>query len=170
MNHTSTTTNNQPEPVLLQASDDAGVIPFADESAASRAEIAGPRQDSARDAFGEPVAHTPVSASQSSGPPSVVDRDLGLSPSALPAGQGRYTCPCCKQGARRVVRVRLMSQPGWTAVCAVCAAALLERVPGTIVGGMVRPTRRRSKSRPVQPGQLAHGFRRNDQGGYRRAG
>jgi putative CocE/NonD family hydrolase len=57
--------------------------------------------------------------------------------------------------------------PSLRAVCAVCAAMLLAKMPGTIVGGLVRPTRRRQKS---TAGQTAHGFRRLGQGGYRRAG
>lgn len=137
--------------------DDAGIIPFADECASGvgvEEAPAQPERDSANDAFGPATKRA-----------SIADRELGLDRVGTQT-TGKYACPCCGDGASRVMRVRIRQQPGWTAVCAVCAATLLARVPGTIVGGMVRPTRRRRKA---MPGQVAHGFRRTDQGGYRRA-
>lgn len=143
-------------------SDGSGIIPFADECEAvidqaqqHAIQDEHPERDSAVEAFG------PVERRES-----VADRELGISQN-LWKRQGKYACPCCGGGASRVMRVRVASQPGWSAVCAVCAANLLAKVPGTIVGGMVRPTRRRRKA---VPGMVAHGFRRHDQSGYRRAG
>lgn len=143
------------------ALDDAGIIPFADECVPpsvkpkpASGRISAER-DSAREAFG-PVRRRP----------SMVDRELGIERNKLER-RGQYACPCCKHRASRVVRVRVPTQSRWTAVCAVCAAMLLAKAPGTIVGGMVRPTRRR---RRTAPGHVAHGFRRVDQNHYRRAG
>ena len=56
-------------------------------------------------------------------------------------------CPCCKRAARRPIRVRAHERAGWSAVCAICAASLLSMHPGSVVGGFVRPTRRRRRSR-----------------------
>lgn len=138
--------------------DATGIIPFADEweeTVDQTSRFEQPERDSAVEAFG------PLSRRDS-----IADRELGITQNQS-QGQGRYACPCCGGGASRVMRVRIATQPGWSAVCAVCAANLLAKVPGTIVGGMVRPTRRRRKG---VPGSVAHGFRRADQGGYRRAG
>ncbi len=89
---------------------------------------------------------------------SAVDRDLGLGRFDRPRARGRYACPCCGEGAKRVMRVRVVSpQHGhsrWMALCAVCAASMLARVPGTIVGGLVRPTRRRRPMRVQAAGVI----------------
>lgn len=138
--------------------DKTGIIPFADEPSAQAATPAPapvPPRDSAAEAFGDVAPRE-----------SLADRELGINRLSQ-RREGKYACPCCGHGTSRVMRVRVAHRPGWSAVCAVCAATLLARVPGTIVGGRVRPTRRRQ--RPV-PGQAAHGFRPVDQGGYRRAG
>lgn len=145
------------------ALDDSGIIPFADEHAPaqpnnktkSTPKAPTPERDSAREAFG--------SARQRI---SVADRELGIERGKWER-RGKYACPCCGHGSSRVVRVRVPTHARWSAVCAVCAAMLLAKMPGTIVGGMVRPTRRRRK---VSSGQTPHGFRRMDQNGYRRAG
>ncbi len=80
---------------------------------------------------------------------SVVDQDLGAGYATPRSSKGRYACPCCGQGASRVMRVRVneyqQGQPRWVALCAVCAASMLAQVPGTVVGGMVRPSRRKAK-------------------------
>jgi len=138
--------------------DDTGIIPFADECESKQitaSEPAEPQRDSALEAFGEIPKRE-----------SVADRELGID-RFIWSREGKYECPCCGYGTSRVMRVRVVHQPGWAGVCAVCAATLLAQLPGTIVGGMVRPTRRR---RSKMPGQVAHGFRRPHQSGYRRAG
>ena len=144
---------------LAENIDDSGIIPFADEvqskAAAVEAAPEAPERDSVTEAFGEAPKRE-----------SVADRELGIERFQW-RREGKYECPCCGQGTSRVMRVRVARQPGWSAVCAVCAAALLARLPGTIVGGAVRPTRRRRKG---MPGQVAHGFRRSIPGGYRHAG
>ncbi|MFG0315008.1 MAG: hypothetical protein ACF8LL_12605 [Phycisphaerales bacterium] len=150
------------------ALDDSGIIPFADECGTTKKsagtgnaasgtgeEHTQPERDSAREAFG-PVGERV----------SVADRELGIERDKWER-RGKYSCPCCNHATSRVVRVRVANRPRWSAVCAVCAATLLAKVPGTIVGGMIRPTRRRRRS---IPGQVAHGFRRLDQNSYRRAG
>ncbi len=144
-----------------------GIIPFADESGAGTSpDVQRSPADlgaSAREEFGE-----------LSRPMSVVDRDLGLESLSQQASRGRYACPCCGQGAKRVMRVRVVSpQHGhsrWVALCAVCAASMLAKVPGTIVGGMVRPSRRRrtNRSRVAQQGQPGFGSLRDTR--YRQAG
>ena len=111
---------------------------------------------------------------------SVVDRELGLDEQTVPAREGQYLCPCCGSGATRVVRVRIVNHAGWAAVCAVCAASLLEKLPGTIVGGMVKPSRKRrikairagrSASKSGESGgPAARGFRGGAAEGYRRVG
>lgn len=157
--HTNTTSSLEQVIEAELSCDGTGVIPFADEEEAaieSESKPENAERDSAVEAFG-PVARRE----------SVADRELGINQNQMKR-QGKYDCPCCGHGASRVMRVRVVTQPGWSAVCAVCAATLLSKVPGTIVGGMVRPTRR--KRRKGMPGQVAHGFRRTDQGGYRRAG
>lgn len=145
---------------LDDSGDDTGIIPFADEcepvkKTTIQTPEPKPERDSALEAFG-PVRQRV----------SVADRELGIERNKWER-RGKYSCPCCGQGSSRVVRVRVPTHARWSAVCAVCAAMLLAKMPGTIVGGMVRPTRRRRKA---MPGQVAHGFRRVDQGGYRRAG
>lgn len=165
MNSTCTHTNQHTpdaQPIESSSFDEVtGIIPFADEAQGTGTTLAVEQgadtaeRDTALEAFG------PVATRES-----VADRELGISQNPSQR-QGKYACPCCGGGASRVMRVRIMSQPGWSAVCAVCAANLLARVPGTIVGGMVRPTRRRRKA---VSGSVAHGFRCQDQGGYRRAG
>lgn len=156
--HLTCTHQNIETATSSEAFDDAGIIPFADEVQApkpKRTKGITAKRDSALEAFG-PV-HKRVS---------VADRELGIERNQWER-RGKYSCPCCTQKTSRVMRVRVAHRPGWSAVCAVCAATLLAKVPGTIVGGMVRPSRRRRAS---TPGQVAHGFRRMDQGGYRRAG
>ena len=157
MNETCTHTDTNAIPIQ-KGTEELDVIPFVDEAPAAIAEpvlTAQPARDSADEAFG-PVSRRP----------SVVDRELGLDRMNMKR-QGKYACPCCGHGASRVVRVRVAHRPGWSAVCAVCAATLLAKIPGTIVGGMVRPTKRR---RTRKPNQVAHGFRPVAQNGYRRAG
>ncbi len=162
MNTTCTHTDNPT--ASIEPLDNQGIIPFADEctkqctksgQTASKPEAPAPQRDSAMEAFG-PVRRRP----------SLVDRELGID-RLMTKRRGKYSCPCCGHATSRVMRVRVSTQPGWSAVCAVCAATLLAKIPGTIVGGMVRPTRRR---RSRLPGQVAHGFRRMDQNSYRRAG
>ena len=163
MNQTSIHTNTDSGELIDTASDDGGIIPFADECRPVSGVVADidddamsmAERDSAEEAFGAVARRE-----------SAVDRELGLG-RLRSQRRGKYACPCCGEGASRVMRVRISQQPGWSAVCAVCAANLLAKIPGTIVGGMVRPTRRRRKG---APGSVAHGFRRADQGGYRRAG
>lgn len=163
MNPTCTKTNPDPRATPERAEPDVsgGIIPFADEPAGPAGETAAElplplaERDRVDEAFG-PVAERE----------SVADRELGIDRQNC-RREGKYACPCCGQGTSRVLRVRVAHRPGWSGVCAVCAATLLARVPGTLVGGRVRPSRRRQ--RPV-PGQAAHGFRRMDQNGYRRAG
>ena len=157
MNETCTN-DGQRDTVIADANEGSGIIPFADEigqpmQSAEEAPVAS--RDCAGERFGEVPSRR-----------SIADRELGLD-DLRQRRVGKFACPCCGLGTSRVMRVRVVSQPGWSAVCAVCAATLLAKVPGTIVGGMVRPTRRR---RSRMPGQVAHGFRRPDQGGYRRAG
>ncbi len=105
---------------------------------------------------------------------SVVDRDLGLENGDTSAKRGGYSCPCCGDGARRVMRVRVLTHPRWVAVCAVCAASMLAKIPGTIVGGMVRPSRRRRSVRlqaaGVSRAEGQPGFRGRRETRYRRAG
>ncbi|MBO6738439.1 MAG: hypothetical protein JJ916_01140 [Phycisphaerales bacterium] len=155
------THSDTPDISSNDALDDSGIIPFADECGASEKSSATgeehpqPERDSAREAFG-PVGERV----------SVADRELGIERDKWER-RGKYSCPCCNHATSRVVRVRVANRPRWSAVCAVCAATLLAKVPGTIVGGMIRPTRRRRRS---IPGQVAHGFRRLDQSSYRRAG
>ena len=148
------------------------IIPFADESGRSTEperladDLGDDLGESAREEFGDARKRV-----------SVVDQDLGLGNEDQRGARGRYACPCCGEGARRVMRVRVVNpQHGhsrWVALCAVCAASMLSRVPGTIVGGLVRPTRRRRPMRVQaagvvrQEGQL--GFRGRG-ACYRRAG
>lgn len=128
--------------------------------------MAEPMGESAHEEFGEPARRV-----------SVVDRDLGLD-GVNQRRRGGYACPCCGHGAKRVMRVRVVNdQRGhsrWVALCAVCAATMLARMPGTIVGGVVHPTRRR---RPIRQqaggvnrraGQIGIDGRRERK--YRRAG
>ena len=158
MNPTYTHTELSDATASAESLDESGIIPFADECEPKPTKAPQPEQptrDSALDAFGELPKRE-----------SVADRELGIDRFKW-RREGKYECPCCNHGTSRVMRVRVAQQPGWSGVCAVCAANLLAQVPGTIVGGMVRPTRRR---RSRMPGQVAHGFRRNHQSGYRRAG
>mgnify|MGYP003630150911 FL=1 len=150
--------------------DDSGIIPFADELPT----IAGQLSDSdivdAHAIDAEDLcesAHDEFGDSQTIRR-SVVDTDLGLGEhDGVQSSKGKYACPCCGSGARRVVRVRVIDtssgqkKPRWVALCAVCAASMLSSVPGTIVGGSVRPSRRKrsvSKQAKRARGQDA-GFR-----------
>lgn len=54
-------------------------------------------------------------------------------------------CPCCNRPAKRAIRVRDARGRGWSAVCAMCAAALLAEFPDSVVAGAVRPLRRRRR-------------------------
>ena len=155
-----TCTHTETEDIATgSALDDSGIIPFADEHAPTKMKnkpkASKPERDSAREAFG-PVRQRI----------SVADRELGIERNKWER-RGKYSCPCCGHASSRVVRVRVPSHARWSAVCAVCAAMLLAKMPGTIVGGMVRPTRRRRKT---SSGQAPHGFRRMGQNGYRQAG
>lgn len=128
--------------------DEPAIIPFADDlGEASQNDDAVSTDDLgelALEEFGDSLKSE-----------SIVDRDLGLGNEEQQSTEGRYACPCCGDGATRVMRVRIISQPRWVALCAVCAASMLVRIPGTIVGGMVRPTRRKrvSRVRVAQQGQ-----------------
>ncbi len=147
------------------------IIPFADDAAQSvepAPQCSGDELgESAREEFGE--VRKRVSA---------VDRDLGLGNTEQEPARGRYACPCCGEGARRVMRVRVVNpQHGhsrWVALCAVCAASMLSRIPGTIVGGLVRPTRRRRPMRVQAAGVVRRqghpGFGPRRDPRYRRAG
>ncbi|MBL4697591.1 MAG: hypothetical protein JKX70_02035 [Phycisphaerales bacterium] len=138
------------------------------------------REESARSL--ESLTESPAADQAESIPMmSVVDRDLGLAEHQSPSKQskqGRYSCPCCQQGATRVMRVRIahhrIGKPRWMAMCAVCAASMLARIPGTIVGGMVRPSRRRRPIGTQAAGatrqESQHGFRPKRDIRYRRAG
>ncbi len=140
--------NDQSSDRLMDIDNDSGIIPFADEAmeAVVDAEIAAcDAQDLGESAIQEFGDSNGVFKRTSA-----VDRDLGLNPNERVSSKGRFECPCCGDGARRVMRVRVVSQPRWVAVCAVCAAGMLAKVPGTIVGGMVRPSRRKRSSETRQ--------------------
>ena len=154
--------------------DDSGIIPFADElpmiadqtidaQSDNTAVDAQDLGETANDEFGDSQATRR----------SVVDADLGLDEhDGTQSSKGKYACPCCGGGARRVVRVRVADEvdsaskakPRWVALCAVCAASMLAKVPGTIVGGSVRPSRRR-RSVSAQAKRV-----RGQDAGFRRAG
>ena len=146
MNETYTNMNqNTNTPIDDEAGDEAGIIPFADEVAEEVAESQqAPTAEAAAADVSEIVENDELIVRAS-----VVDRDLGLDEAAVKSAQGRYACPCCGHGATRVMRVRVseyqQGQPRWVALCAVCAASMLAKVPGTVVGGMVRPSKRRAK-------------------------
>ena len=191
MNATYARTNGTMSNILLENDDqggwlaggdsESGVIPFADEEPAIESAIqpavesdTGPEfdpcdmGDSALEEFGLPADRV-----------SVVDRDLGLDGQAEPrSSRGRYACPCCRQGTKRVMRVRVSMvpthPPRWVGVCAVCAASMLAQIPGTIVGGMVRPTRRKNPRRVPVASAFGHDaqrrFRAIGDTRYRRAG
>ena len=138
------------------------------------------REDSAR-SLESPAESLSTDQNESTPMMSVVDRDLGLAEHQSQSNQskqGRYSCPCCQQGATRVMRVRIanhqIGKPRWMAMCAVCAASMLARIPGTIVGGMVRPSRRRRPIGTQAAGatrqETQHGFRPKRDLRYRRAG
>lgn len=194
MNATYARTNDTMSNILLENDDqgswltggesDSGVIPFADEEPAiepANKQGIKPLQsdesaeldpcdmgDSALEEFGLPADRM-----------SVVDRDLGLDghPEQR-SSRGRYACPCCRQGTTRVMRVRVSMvpthPPRWVGVCAVCAASMLAQIPGTIVGGMVRPTRRKNPRRVPAASAFGHDaqrrFREIGDTRYRRAG
>tara|TARA_E500000318_G_scaffold2060_1_gene2856 strand:- start:174115 stop:174588 length:474 start_codon:yes stop_codon:yes gene_type:complete len=140
------------------ALDDTGIIPFADDGPKNApAPVLGQQPERAQS---EAQDDTQLERA------SIADRELGIERNKWER-RGKYACPCCGHGSSRVVRVRVPSHARWSAVCAVCAAMLLAKMPGTIVGGMVRPTRRRGTR---SAGQTAHGFRRVGQVGYRQAG
>lgn len=150
--------------------DEAGIIPFADEPCVvKQVERSGAMHESAVEEFGAVGVPNRQSA---------VDRDLGLGGERSDACRGGYSCPCCNERASRVMRVRVADyqrgQAKWVAVCAVCAASMLARIPGTIVGGMVRPTRRRRPMRLQAAGvsrpEGQSSFRGRRDSRYRRAG
>jgi hypothetical protein len=183
---------------------DSGIIPFADEVDYSFSDTGADTQTS--ETALSPEAISPdemgVSAHDEFGMSvervSAVDRALGLGAQEDTASstrnRGGYSCPCCGEGAKRVMRVRVVdprTRSRWIAMCAVCAASMLAKIPGTIVGGMVRPTRKLaarsqrngsqlSRRGGLRRGQLTqngepHGFRRggdptDDSGKYRQAG
>lgn len=171
------------------AVDSSGIIPFADEPSASDPINDGrARADQDGDTLAsgdrceidilDGLLDDTLDDAAARG--SVVDRELGLDEPTVPAREGQYLCPCCGSGATRVVRVRIVNHAGWAAVCAVCAASLLEKLPGTIVGGMVKPSRKRrikairagrSASKSGESGgPAARGFRGGAAEGYRRVG
>lgn len=66
---------------------------------------------------------------------------------------GQYTkqqvlfgCPCCGRTVGRVIRVRPTTESSWQAVCAMCAAATLDKHPEALVGGCIRSSRRRRRT------------------------
>lgn len=151
-------------------SDDlAGIIPFADEPTRV-IEAEGVHADDLGESAVEEFGTLELPDKRQS----VVDRDLGLDDRDTKAKRGGYSCPCCGESTRRVMRVRVLTQPRWVAVCAVCAASMLAQIPGTIVGGMVRPTRRRRPMRlqasGVSRAEGQPGFRGRRGTRYRRAG
>jgi len=144
--------------------DDAGIIPFADEEPHTAAISPLDLEESAHEEFG---SHDQL-------PPrlSVVDQALDLEAHAQSKKRTGFICPCCQHSVTRAMRVCVATDPRrqarWTAVCAVCAASMLAKIPGTIVGGMIRPTRRRRPMRAQAAGQSPTNPRRNTR--YRRAG
>jgi hypothetical protein len=167
MKNTGAETVDTADAVAKEWGEEPSIIPFVDEpSVRGRAVEPQDLGESADEEFGLAQTRT-----------SVVDRDLGLESvqRVSTAGHRRYACPCCGQGASRVMRVRVanaqQNQARWVALCALCAASMLVRIPGTIVGGMVRPTRRKPRNPVLPERRIAHGFRsgaRSDR--YRRAG
>ena len=168
---------NQSDPSELI--DDAGIIPFADEWNPSASPISPmDLEETAHDEFGAHDSTMPTQ--QPTRPPnhpadqpiparlSAVDQALGLKRINASTRRTGFSCPCCQHSVSRAMRVRVAgkhpAQSRWIALCAVCAASMLASVPGTIVGGMVRPTRRR---RPIRT-QSTTTPRRNTR--YRRAG
>ena len=159
-----------------------GIIPFADEvekqqfAAQAQGADLPDQADELRNSLSESAAQEFGKLQERV---SVVDRDLGLDQQEpKQQARNRYACPCCGQGARRVVRVRVVHQQShhqhqakWVALCALCAASMLAKVPGTIVGGLVRPTRRKRVARTRTPRRVAHGFGTHSTGSdYRQAG
>lgn len=59
--------------------------------------------------------------------------------------RGRYGCPCCGRTVGRVIRVRATKKSAWQAVCAMCAASILDKHPEALIGGLVRARRRRKR-------------------------
>lgn len=142
--------------------DDSGIIPFADE-----VEVRHHREIPDED-LSESAAQEFGSSEQRM---SVVDQALGLDVEESRMGaHNKYACPCCKRGATRVVRVRIKNQTGWVAVCAVCAASLLDKYPGTVVGGSVRPSRKRRSVKAPGAENEVHGFRSKNDQRFRHAG
>lgn len=142
--------------------DETGIIPFADEVGVThqREILDEDLSESAIEEFGSSEQRV-----------SVVDQALGLDVEESRMGaHNKYACPCCKRGATRVVRVRVMNQSGWVAVCAVCAASLLDQYPGTVVGGSVRPSKRKRSVRTAAAQSEARGFRAKDDESFRQAG
>ena len=125
------------EPEIIPFADEADQITLIDDEAQAQAQ-AEAQEDCAQ-------TELPAEAQRLS----VVDQDLGAGYATPRSSKGRYACPCCGQGASRVMRVRVneyqQGQPRWVALCAVCAASMLAKVPGTVVGGMVRPSRRKAR-------------------------
>lgn len=155
--------------IQISPDDESGIIPFADEPM-QVIEAEGVHADDLGESAVEEFGTLELPDKRES----VVDRDLGLDDHDTSAQGGGYSCPCCGEGTRRVMRVRVLTQPRWVAVCAVCAASMLAKLPGTIVGGMVRPTRRRRPMRVqaagVSPSGGQPGFRGRRGSRYRRAG
>ncbi len=56
-----------------------------------------------------------------------------------------FGCPCCGRSVGRVIRVRANPESHWMAVCAMCAASVLDRYPEALIGGVVRSGRRRRR-------------------------
>jgi len=129
------------EPEIIPFADEADQITLIDDEAQAEA------QSEAQEETQEDCAQTELPAEAQR--LSVVDQDLGAGYATPRSSKGRYACPCCGQGASRVMRVRVneyqQGQPRWVALCAVCAASMLAQVPGTVVGGMVRPSRRKAR-------------------------
>ena len=162
--------------------DEGGIIPFADESEAVNEPASGAPLSAPSGALMSESAIEEFGTISSPARRSAVDQDLGLGGKQVASCAGGYSCPCCNERASRVMRVRVVSSqlthlgagPRWVAMCAVCAASMLARIPGTIVGGMVRPTRRRRPMRLQAAGvsrpEGRLGFRGRRDSRYRRAG
>jgi len=161
MNETYTVINPTTGEALVEPEGEDGIIPFADDDG-----HANGQGDLAQDAF--------ETVNEQEKRVSIVDRDLGLDSQNQMKRRGRFACPCCGQGIKRAMRVRVANghtaPPRWIALCAVCAASMLARIPGTIVGGMVRPSRRKRLNRVRPTTQTPHGFQPRPDGRYRRAG
>jgi hypothetical protein len=65
-----------------------------------------------------------------------------------------FGCPCCGRRVGRVIRVQATPESHWMAVCAMCAASVLDRYPEALIGGVVRSGRRRRRRYSEQRGPM----------------